>query len=185
MGHPAAAGLTATEYLAWENTQPDKHEFLRGEVFAMVGATRKHVAVAMNVAFALRQALDGTPCRVYMADMKLRVEAADSYFYPDVFVTCDPADHRADQCMSAPTVIAEVLSDSTAGYDRGEKFAAYRRIPSLREYVLVDPERKAIELFRRGGEGLWVLHEAGPGGTLRFDSLEVVVAYEDVFMRVD
>jgi Uma2 family endonuclease len=185
MGHPVAAGLTATEFLAWEAVQPDKHEYLRGEIFAMVGATRKHVAVAMNVAFALRQKLAGTPCRVYMSDMKLRVEGADAFFYPDVLVTCDAGDHRAETYLSAPAVIVEVLSDSTAGYDRGEKFAAYRKLSTLREYVLIDPERKTIEAFRRTADGLWVLQEVAATGVLPLHSIAVEVGRQEVFEGVD
>lgn len=182
---PAVAHLTAEEYLAWENSQPDKHEYLAGEVFAMVGATRKHVTVAVNVLNLLSAHLDNSPYRVYMADMKVRVEAANAFFYPDVFVTCDERDHYAETFMTAPTLIVEVLSESTDGYDRGEKFAAYRKLPSLREYLLIEPERKRIECFRRGEEGSWILREFAPEEPVLLESIGFKASFEDVFKRVE
>ena len=110
--------FTAADYLRWEAEQLDKHEYLRGETFAMGGASRRHVTISGNVFSALDDALDGTPCRAYMADMKVQAAADEAYFYPDVLVTCDPADHRADQFMRAPKLIVEVLSPSTEGIDR-------------------------------------------------------------------
>lgn len=152
----------APAYLDWEKQQAQKHEYLDGEVFAMAGASDAHVTLALNLAVALRAHLRGGPCSVFISDMKLRVEADNAYFYPDVFVTCDPADRAQAQHKSAPTLVAEMLSPSTSAYDRGAKFAAYRKLPSLREYVLIDPERSSVDLFRRNEDGQWVLfpHEA-------------------------
>ena len=91
------APFTAEDYLRWEAGQPDKHEYYHGETFAMGGASRRHVTISGNVFSALDEALEGSPCRTYMADMKVQAAADEAYFYPDVLVTCDPADHRADQ----------------------------------------------------------------------------------------
>ncbi|MGH8570065.1 MAG: Uma2 family endonuclease [Gammaproteobacteria bacterium] len=124
------AKMSADEYLAWEGQRQDKNEFIQGEVYAMVGVTRQRATVAGNLFVFLKQALRGTPCRAYMADMKLRVEAADAFFYPDVFVTCSEADHAAVQYLTEPRLIVEVLSDSTEAFDRGAKFEHYRRIPT-------------------------------------------------------
>jgi len=185
MGLPASVRLTVDEYLGWEARQPDKHEYVSGEAYAMVGVTRKHAAVAGNVFNLVASHLGDGPCRVYMSDMKLRVEAANAFYYPDVFVTCDPRDHQAEDFMSSAVLIVEVLSASTAGYDRGEKFAAYRKLSGLLEYVLIDPDRKRIECFRRGEGDLWVLHEPDPDLRLMLQSIELRIAGEDVFRRVD
>ncbi len=177
--------FSANDYLAWEREQTEKSEYFRGEVFAMGGASRRHVTATLNLAADLMDALDGTPCRVYMADMKLRVQEGEAYFYPDVLVTCDAADHRADQCMSAPTLIVEVLSPSTAAFDRGEKFATYRRIPALQEFVLVDPERRSIECYRRTDNDLWQLRDIVPETPLTLESLQVEIPWERIFRNLD
>ncbi|TXL21852.1 hypothetical protein BMR03_11595, partial [Methylococcaceae bacterium HT2] len=116
--------MSADEYLAWEELQEEKHEYVHGEIFAMGGARREHVLVSLNIASALKQHLRGTPCRAYMSDMKLRVASMDTFFYPDVIVSCNQKDHQAEQYLSFPTLIVEVLSDSTEAYDRGAKFTA-------------------------------------------------------------
>lgn len=151
--------MTANDFLAWEESQAEKHEFAAGEVFAMVGARQEHVVVSLNIASALKQRLRGTPCRAYMADLKLRVEAADAFFYPDVMVSCHPDDRRNQQFISHPTLIVEVLSDSTADYDRGGKFVAYRKLASLKEYLIVDIDARRVECFRRTPDNDWLLHD--------------------------
>lgn len=186
MGLPQATSpLSPADYLAWESAQPTKSEYFRGEVFAMGGASRRHVTISLNLAAALMAGLDGTPCRVYALDMKLHVQESEAYFYPDVLVTCDARDHRADLAMTAPTLVIEVLSPSTAAFDRGEKFATYRRIPSLREFVLVDPEQRRIELYRRGAGDVWTLHDIAPGAQLILDSLSTRVDWDRVFRNID
>jgi len=137
--------MTAAEYLEWEPAQMEKYQFIHGEVFAMGWASRRHVTISGNLFAELDRSLEGSPCRVYMADMKLEIQEEAIYFYPDVLVTCDPGDHRADQYMRSPILVAEVLSESTAAFDRGDKATYYRGLPSLREFVLIDPERKRIE----------------------------------------
>ena len=174
----------AAAYLDWERHQLYRHEFVAGEVFAMTGATDAHVTVAGNLFALLHSHVRGTPCRVYMADMKLRVDTADAFFYPDVFVTCSDSDHRRVHYKNAPVLIVEVLSDGTAAYDRGHKFAAYRQIDSLREYVLIDPEATGVEVFRREEHGRFVLYPFGPGEQVELASIgftvPIEVLYEDV-----
>ncbi|PYG04432.1 Uma2 family endonuclease [Thioalkalivibrio sp. ALE21] len=162
MGNPQPAQMDADAFLAWEAEQPEKHEFVAGEVFAMGGASDRHVTISLNVASALREHLRGGPCRTFIADMKLRVEAADAFFYPDVMVTCDPQDRGREQYKQAPLLVVEVLSPSTEAFDRGAKFAAYRSLASLQEYLMIDPASGAVELYRRDPEDHWVLytHEA-------------------------
>jgi Uma2 family endonuclease len=184
MGLPAVTRLSPDEYLAQERAAPDKHEYLDGIAVAMVGVTRKHATVAGNVFNLVSAHLHDGPCRAYMADMKLHVETANAFFYPDLFVTCDPRDHEAEDFMRSAVLIVEVLSPSTAGFDRGEKFEAYRRIPALREYLLIDPERQRAECFRRTAGTLWTLHEVAPGGPIVLESLGLSVAHEEVFRRV-
>lgn len=154
--------LPAADYLAWEAAQPTKHEFLDGEVFAMVGARREHVVVALALGARLREHLKGTRCSAYVSDMKLSVAPANAFFYPDVMVSCDERDRRADVALEHPVLLVEVLSDATAAYDRGEKFAAYRQLPSLREFLLVDIDHRRLEFYRRSGEH-WLLMETRDG----------------------
>ena len=127
MGPPLPnASMTAAEFLAWDEQQTLKREFVRGEVFAMSGGEDRNNTVAGNLYTALRQHLAGSPCRVYQADIKLRVEAADCYFYPDVMVTCSRADAASRLIKRDAVLVVEVLSPSTSAYDRGDKFADYR-----------------------------------------------------------
>lgn len=179
--------FSADEYLAWEEKQDTKHEYVRGEVYdvyAMVGARDAHVTVSLNVATLLKAHTRGTPCRTYIADMKLQVDAAGVYFYPDVFVTCDPRDRDSDKFKSHPVLVVEVLSESTAGYDRGEKFAAYRRVESLREYVVIDADRRTVDVFRRNAEGRWVLYPFAGDDEAEFASVEFRVPLAAIFEDV-
>ena len=172
-------------YLAWEEQQEEKHEFVAGEVFAMAGARREHVVVSGNLYAAFKQRLRGGPCQVYVAGLELRVEAADAFFYPDVVISCDPRDHAADQFIAHPTLIVEVLSEFTAAFDRGNKFAAYRTLPSLREYVLVDIKARRVETFRRTPENDWLFHESLAGcGECFFPALNVSIPFEEIFENV-
>ena len=169
------------EYLAWEAEQIDKHEYVAGEVFAMMGARRVHVIVMGNIFAGLREHLRGTPCQAFVTDMKLNVQAMDAFYYPDVMVTCDDADKVADLYIEHPKLIIEVLSDSTSAYDRGVKFAAYRKIESLEEYVLVDIDRKGVESFRRQPDGLWLLRDFTGGESCVFESVALTMPMARVF----
>ncbi|MDY0330906.1 MAG: Uma2 family endonuclease [Thiomonas sp.] len=176
--------FSADDFLAWEMQQPDKHEYLAGEVFAMVGASDAHVTISLNLAAALRAHLRGGPCRAFIADMKLRIDAAQAFFYPDVFVTCSAADAQSPLFKREALLVVEVLSPSTAAYDLGQKFAQYRQLATLQEYVLIDSERVAVDVFRRNAEGRWVLYPYAEGETVALDSvglsLPVAAIYEDV-----
>lgn len=178
-------------YLAWEAEQTERHEWVDGEVFAMTGARDAHNRIAGNIFVALKLAMKGTACRTFMADMKLHVEADDSAFYPDVFVSCDPRDRepQADLAKRHPGLIVEVISESTGAYDRGRKFEAYRRLPSLQEVLFVEQDRRHVDLFRRNREGRWELFPVGEDGRLQLESvaaaLSVEQIYEDVLPAVD
>ena len=174
-------GFDRDSYLAWEAEQDAKHEYQRGEIVAMVGVRLNHARVSGALFARLREHLRGSPCETFTADVKLLIEAADAYFYPDVMVSCNAADRQAELALTAPCLIAEVLSASTAGRDRGAKFVAYRLIPSLRDYLVIDPERRRIELYSRANEG-WLLRETGPGEPgLPLDSIGLTLAAEEVF----
>ena len=171
----------ACAYLGWEAEQPQKHEYLDGEVFAMAGAYEAHVTLAGNVFMALRNHLRGGPCSVFISDMKLRVEADNAFFYPDVFVTCAETDRAHSHYKAAPSLVVEVLSPTTSAYDRGAKFAAYRKLPSLREYALVDTERLSVDLFRRDEGGHWVLYPSEAGDAVEFASVGLSLPMERVY----
>ena len=152
----ARAPLDRNLYLKWEAEQPGRNEYLAGEIFAMVGVRREHALVSLTLGSRLRSHLKGKGCQTFVADMKLFVEAADAYFYPDVMVTCDPRDATADLAIAHPILVIEILSEGTAAFDRGNKFAAYRQLPSLVEYLLVDIEAHRLELYRREADR-WLL----------------------------
>ena len=176
--------FTADDYLAWEPAQLDRHEFLDGEVFAMAGAEDRHVTVAGNFYIALRQHLSGSPCRTYMSDMRLQVTAANSYFYPDVLVTCSALDLTSPLLKTEPKLIIEVLSPSTAAYDRGLKFSHYRSLASLQEYVLIDLDTRSTDCYRKGADGLWVLHPFARGESVSLASVALELSAAQLFADV-
>jgi len=176
--------FSADEYLAWEPAQLDRHEFLDGEVFAMAGAEDRHVTVAGNFYIALRQHLSGSPCRTYMSDMRLQVAAANSYFYPDVLVTCSAHDLASPLVKTEPKLIIEVLSPSTAAYDRGLKFSHYRSLPSLQEFALIDLDTRNTDVYRKGPDGLWVLHPFGRDETVSLASVALELSAAHLFADV-
>ena len=178
MGLPVAK-LNSEQFIDWENEQTERHEFCRGEIFSMVGVRRVHGLVGLNVATSLKQQLSGSACGVFVESLKLKVN--ESIFYPDVFVTCDKADLQTDMIFLAPTVIVEVLSPSTQAFDRGLKFAAYRQIASLKEYLLVDPDSRVVELYRRGIDGLFTLHDHTDQSVCELASIGCVLTSIDIF----
>ncbi len=186
MANPAHQPIfTSSDYLAWEEEQLERHEFVDGEIFAMAGAEDRHVTVSGNLYVALHQHLRGSPCRTYMSDMRLYVEKADAYFYPDILVTCSEKDLTSSKVKTEPLFIAEVLSPSTAAYDRGLKFEYYRTIETLQEYLIIDPSRRHTDCYRKGLDGLWVLHPFGVDETVTLRSVELAVAFADLFAKVD
>ncbi len=175
--------FTAADYLEWEATQQERHEFVDGEVFAMSGASDTHVTITMNVALSLKTHLRGGPCRVLQSDMKLRVEADNAFYYPDLLVTCDERDRgaAAELAKAHPLLLIEVLSPSTSGYDHGVKFASYRKLPSLHEYVLIDCDRRLIEVFRKDDSGHWVLFPFGDNDEVEFASVHLKIPIAAIY----
>jgi Uma2 family endonuclease len=178
--------LSVADYLSGEETSQVKHEYVAGEVFAMAGAGEAHVTIAGNLFALLRAHVRGGPCRVYISDMKLRVERDDAFFYPDVFVTCHPADAAETRFKRYPTLLVEVLSPSTAAFDRGGKFGHYRHIDGLKEYVLIESEAMTVDVFRRGPDGHWVLFPFSGDELVEIESLDfrcpMAALFEDVLL---
>jgi Uma2 family endonuclease len=146
------APLTPAEYLQHEARSAIKHEYVNGETYAMAGAKRRHNLIATNIASHAWNAATGRDCQVFGSDMKVYIQAHNSFYYPDVSVCCDPTD-REELFLSRPCFIAEVLSPSTASVDRREKRASYTTLESLREYAIVDQDRMRVELYRREHNG--------------------------------
>jgi len=178
--------VSPEEYLALERQSGERSEYLNGQVSAMTGASLAHNAIGVNVVLSLGAQLKGKPCSVYVADMRVKVIATGLYTYPDVIVVCgEPQleDAEADTLLN-PTVLVEVLSPSTEAYDRGEKFAHYRRSPSLQEYVLIAQDRVRVEHFARQGDQ-WVLTEADDlGDSVRLPSINCQLALKDIYDKV-
>ena len=183
MGLPAEKHkMTLEDFLAWEAEQPERWEFFTGEAFMMAGGSDVHNAISLNTAFSLRSALDGTRCNVFMFDVRLPRAEDDNLFYPDVFVTCSDADRARRQVKEDPVLIAEVLSPSTEAYDRGDKFAAYRRFPGLETVLFLSQDRAHVECFTRGEDGRWVLSEAsGDTARLALPALGFELALADLY----
>jgi len=185
MGLPAHKTIfSADDYLAWEDLQPERHEYLNGEVFAMAGAEDRHVTVSGNCYMALRLHLGGTGCRTYMSDMRLHVASANAYFYPDVMVTCSAMDLASPRVKTAPKLVIEVLSPSTALYDRGQKFAHYRNLSSLDEYVLIDLDTRCTDGYQKNTDGLWVLHPFAAGESVTLASVALTISVVQLFADV-
>jgi Uma2 family endonuclease len=175
--------MSAAEYLEWEPTQEERHEYWDGEVVAMSGGTRNHNRISGNFFRLLDDALLNRDCDVYIADVKVQVEPGRKYFYPDVVVTCDERDDDA-QIVQFPCLIIEVLSPSTEAIDRGAKFARYRQFRSLQEYVLVQVDRPKVEVFRRDNLDRWVLSEYDIEDSLLLESIDVEITISNLYRQV-
>jgi Uma2 family endonuclease len=182
-------GYTFEAYLAAEREELEvRHEFVAGEVFAMVGATANHNIIVANIIHELVAQMKGRPCLVFSNDMRVRIEGADASTYPDVLALCGERqfhDDRRDVLLN-PSLIVEVLSPSTEAYDRGGKFAIYRRLASLREYLLVSQDKVAAELYVRQAEGRWLLSEySRPDAEIPLSSLDCCLAVREIFDKVE
>jgi Uma2 family endonuclease len=176
--------LSLDDFLVWEEAQIERHEFYRGDVFAMAGGSRAHAEVCGNVYSALRNHVKDTPCRAYTESATLQVRD-DMIFFPDAFVTCDAQDKQTKRIFRNPVLVVEVLSDSTQAYDRSLKFAAYRQVASLREYLLIDPETKTVEVFRRNERNIFELHDQTSADELVLTSIDLHMPMADVFDGVE
>lgn len=179
------ATIDAEEYLRREETSPLKHEYLAGAVYAMAGASERHNRIAGNAFFRFRLAARGSHCGVFISDMKLRIAAVDAFYYPDVMVVCGEDAHPLYK--TAPCVIVEVISPTTAAIDRREKWFAYRQIASLSAYLLVESERRAVSYWLRDADGAWRAGtlEENETLTLSCPPLTIPVALDDFYEDVE
>ena len=179
--------VSAEAYLAWERAGQEKHEYRDGEVVAMTGASREHILITTSTTSVLYRQLEDRPCEVYTADMRVFLVDTRRYVYPDLSVVCgEPqfGDDYLDNLLN-PTVIIEVLSPSTEGYDRGEKFHHYRTIPSLREYLLIAQDAYRIEHFARQGQHHWLLTVAdGLDSSIHLPSIDCTLHLAEVYKKV-
>ncbi len=148
--------LTPDEYLELEENSLEKHEYINGQVYAMAGTTDRHNIIVGNLYVLLRDHLRGTNCRIYFSDLKVQLEERNCFYYPDLLVTCSEEDLATATYKRFPKLIIEVLSDSTEAFDRGNKFADYRTLESLEEYVLINTTRPHLDCFRHNQEGIWI-----------------------------
>ncbi len=184
---PEAKTYTVEEYLAMERQSLDiKCEYVDGRIFAMVGASREHNLISLNIAGEFRSQLKGRNCETYVNDMRVKPASANRYYYPDLAVACGKPefeDGHSDTLLN-PTVLVEILSASTEADDRGSKFTAYRRIESLQEYLLVAQDKPLIEHYRRQGES-WLLTETeGLEGIVKLVAIGCSLAMREVYGRV-
>ena len=157
IAHPHTSYLSPDDYLQWEDNSDIKHEYINGEVYAMAGASDTHVTIVGNLFALLLNHLRGSGCRVYISDIKVRLEILNRFYYPDVMVTCDIRDQEIPNYKRFPCLIVEVLSDSTEAFDRGDKFVNYLTIESLQEYILISTKQARIDCFRRQSDGQWIV----------------------------
>jgi len=186
---PSKRKLTQEEYLVIERASETRSEFYDGVMYAMSGASRWHGRIAVNLIAKLDAQLGESPCQVFNNDLRVDLAATGSYAYPDVVGVCGEPRFRddADDTLLNPVLAIEVLSPSTESFDRGGKFARYRRISSLKEYVLVSQDRMMVERFRRHGDsGEWILTEfMQPDDLLEFESIGCAVSLREIYARVE
>jgi Uma2 family endonuclease len=177
--------LTVEEYLKAEESSDIRHEYVDGEIFAMAGASEEHNLIATNIIALLRPHLRGTSCRAFVSDMKVKVQVqkADIFYYPDLLVTCDPKDSER-YFKTRPTLIVEVLSNSTKTIDKREKRLNYQSIESLQEYVLVSQDEIKVEVYRQDAQGNWSLTILGKDDELQLNSVGLNITMSDVYEDV-
>ena len=183
---PETRRYTPAEYFVLEAQSEVRHAYFDGEVFAMAGGTKSHNLITQNFTLALRGCLRGKGCQVFMEDVRLAVQEGFHYTYPDVVVSCDPADRRDVYLVRQPVLIVEVLSTSTAEYDRSRKFNQYKKLASLRHYILVSQTAWVLEWFRRDDLGQWI-HTvlSDPADVLEIPDLHLHLPLAEVYDDTD
>ena len=176
--------LSPEEYLETEKSSLIKHEYIQGQIYAMAGASDAHVTITANLVALLRNHIRGSGCRIYVADMKVRIESLDVFYYPDIMVTCDERDTNFEYFKGYPSLIIEVLSPSTEALDRGDKFSDYQELETLQEYVLISQNRQRVDCFRRNSEGRWELYSYRVNQELQFTSVSFCCSLNDVYEDV-
>jgi Uma2 family endonuclease len=182
------AKLTAGQYLALERAAESKSEYLNGELFAMAGASREHNQISSNIVASLSAQTADQPCSVYASDMKVKIDKANKYTYPDVVAVCDPQqfeDEHKDVLLN-PRLIVEILSDSTEAYDRGLKFFHYQRLDSLREYLLVSQKFCHVEKYEQQADNLWAYSAFYDlDDTIAINTLHCALRLRDIYRKLE
>ena len=177
MAHALDSPLHLFDYLEQEDSSPIRHEFVDGSIHAMTGGTLRHNRIAANLLRLLADRFDGTPCQVFINDVKLHVEAVNSVYYPDVLVYCGSATAGSEKLVRDALLVIEVTSESSEGVDRREKRMAYRKLPGLQAYWVVDQSEPSIEVHSRDAGGAWLMRSLGPADALPVpDAAELPVA---------
>ncbi|MGB5685854.1 MAG: Uma2 family endonuclease [Candidatus Electrothrix sp.] len=177
--------INIDEYLAAERGGSEKHEWYKGECFAMAGGTRWHNILSSRIVTALVEHLDGTPCTPYMADFRLSIEAHQHYVYPDIMVVCKESSYVADDMANNAEIVLEVLSKGTESYDRGQKFLHYQSVPLLREYILVSQDAMQVEIYRRREGGRWEYQRlTRPSDALFFETIDCSIVLEKLYSSI-
>ena len=179
--------VSEDEYLRLEAQSPIKHEYVNGEMFAMTGGTLRHNVIAGNMLVALRSQLRDTPCRVFINDVRVRVEKTHSYYYPDLLVSCARGAQIMDLSavtVDDPVLVIEVLSPGTEATDRREKLLAYRTLPSLAEYVLISQDEARVEIHRRRGDIGWGKIEYSGPETVELASVGLKIGMGEIYEGV-
>jgi|AGTN01.1.fsa_nt_gi Uncharacterized protein conserved in cyanobacteria len=178
--------LSVQDYLAFEQAAHVRHEYVDGRIFAMTGGSKAHNIISLNIAMIIRAGLRDRGCAVYMSDVKVRVVALNSFYYPDVVIDCGAFD-QASVYTDTPASIFEVLSKSTASTDRREKLIAYQNIPSLKEYVIVHQTRKRLEVYRND-ESNWTVEEIGSDGMLIIEACphhQITLSTDEIYAGIE
>jgi Uma2 family endonuclease len=179
--------VSEEEYLRLEAQSPIRHEYVKGEMFAMMGGTLRHNTIALNLAAALRSHLRNTPCRAFMNDVQVRVAKTNSYYYPDLLVTCARGEQSMDLnavTVDDPVLVIEVMSTSTEATDRREKLLAYRTLASLSEYVLISQDEARVEIHRRRGDIGWEKIEYSGAETVELASIGLQISMREIYEGV-
>lgn len=172
-------------YLEGERVSPIKHEYRKGRIYAMVGAKKPHIVLASNLNIILGNHLDDSPCLVLNSDIKVRLEEANCYYYPDIAVVCDEREiNNTDDFILYPVLVIEVLSKSTEAFDRGDKFTDYQTCPTLQEYVLIHQNQMKIECYRRGDSGIWTERIYEAGDEVEFPSVGFRGSIDSIYRKV-
>ncbi len=174
--------MSENEYLALEAQSEVRHELVGGQIYAIAGASARHNRIA-GALYARLLGAAGADCQVFISDVKLRADDYPSYYYPDVMLVCDPSDNDA-LVKTRPCLLAEVLSSTTEATDRREKLIAYRRLSSLREYLLLSQDEQSIEIYRRRGVADWVVETLGGEDILRLECLSVEIPVAELYRGI-
>lgn len=178
--------LSPEEYLAIERASREKHEYFDGEVFLMSGGSGKHNAIIFNVSTSLGAQIKGSRCRGFSSDQRVLIDETGLYTYPDATIVCGQPAFADGDTLINPTLIVEILSPSTKGYDTGEKFEHYRKIPSLEEYLIVAQDKPHVMLYTRQSDNTWLLSEAeNMNAQIELHSIKCRPMLSDIYDNID